>query len=84
MVDKNDWRLTIQGEYLTNARVVLKKFEVVRPDWDHEHCCFCWDKFSEYDGDLHEGYCTLDGKHWICKECFNDFKEMFGMTVVGG
>ena len=22
-------------------------------------------------------YCTEDMKHWICEECFNDFKEQF-------
>lgn len=27
---------------------------------DHDHCAFCWDKFAEYDGCLHEGYCTED------------------------
>jgi hypothetical protein len=31
---------------------------------------------------LHEGYCTLDDYHWICSECFHDFKELFGWRVV--
>ena len=39
------------------------------------------DKISEYDGDLHEGYCTKDEKCWICEKCFNDFKEMFDWKV---
>jgi len=26
---------------------------------DHDHCDFCWEKFSEHSGDLHEGYFAL-------------------------
>ena len=48
---------------------------------DHDHCAFCWDKFAEYDGCLHEGYCTEDGRDWVCEECFNDFKERFQWRV---
>ena len=48
---------------------------------DHDHCAFCWDKFAEYDGCLHEGFCTVDGSDWICEVCFNDFRERFGWKV---
>jgi hypothetical protein len=24
-----------------------------------------------------EGYTIVEKNHWICKSCFNDFKEMF-------
>ena len=27
-------------------------------------------------------YCSKDGLDWICAECFNDFKEKFGWTVL--
>ena len=27
-------------------------------------------------------YCTIDNYHWICENCFNDFKDMFKWTVV--
>jgi predicted Fe-S protein YdhL (DUF1289 family) len=30
---------------------------------------------------LHEGYCTQDEYHWICDQCFKDFKERFHWTV---
>lgn len=45
----------------------------------HKHCEFCWekamtDKPCEY-------YCTKDMYHWVCAECFQDFKEKFGWTV---
>lgn len=48
---------------------------------DHEHCAFCWTTISEYSGDLHEGYCTLDEYTWICPECYEDFKEDFHWTL---
>ena len=51
------------------------------PANDHDHCAFCWDKFAEYDGCLHEGFCTEDGMEWICEVCFNDFRERFGWQV---
>ena len=45
----------------------------------HEHCEFCWEKtMINITGEF---YCTKDMYHWICKECFEDFKEQFGWTV---
>ena len=52
-----------------------------KSDNDHDHCAFCWDKFAEYNGCLHEGYCTEDGREWICEACFSDFRERFGWKV---
>ena len=81
MLEKNDWGLLNQKEFLMNAK--LKKTDYTKPSdkWDHDHCAFCWDKFSENEGDLRQGYCTLDKKYWVCEECYNDFKEMFNFTV---
>lgn len=81
MPDKNDWRLLNQEEYLMNAKLTKSEYKKPSEKWDHDHCAFCWDKFSKNDGDLHEGYCTPDKKYWICEECFNDFKEMFRFKV---
>lgn len=77
MLEKNDWRLLNQEQYLMNARLKKADYKIPSEKWDHDHCAFCWDKFSENDDDLHSGYCTADGKFWICDECFEDFKEMF-------
>ena len=81
MLEKNDWRLLNQKEFLMNAK--LKKTDYTKPSdkWDHDHCAFCWDKFSENNSDQHEGCCTTDKKYWICEECFNDFKKMFGFKI---
>ena len=73
---QKDWRLTNQMDYL--YRATLKKAVFKASDTnDHEHCEFCWDKFGESEGLQKSGYCTLDGYHWICNECFQDFQEQF-------
>lgn len=45
----------------------------------HEHCAFCWEK-AMADNEC-EFYCTEDMRHWICKACFEDFKDTFRWTV---
>ncbi|MBR2869699.1 MAG: hypothetical protein IKB88_11645 [Clostridia bacterium] len=52
MLEKNDWRILNQQEYLMNAK--LKKMQYTKPSekWDHDHCAFCWDKFSDNGEDL--------------------------------
>lgn len=64
-----------------NAKLKIAQYIKPSDGWDHEHCAFCWDKFSENSEDLNKGYCTLDKKYWICEDCFNDFKEMFNFKV---
>lgn len=79
----NDWRLQGQELYLRGAALVFKRYKST-PGSDHEHCDFCWAKFFEPDGYLHEGYSTPDNKHWVCPQCYEDFREMFGWTLIDG
>ncbi len=81
-IKKDDWRLFNQEKYLKN--IPLKKVRFIQKDNDHDHthCTFCWDKFSENNGDLHMGYSTLDERYWICEVCYQDFREMFQWTVI--
>ena len=85
MREDSDWRLTGQEKYLHG--VMLRHCRYHRypnnPDHDHDHCAFCWAKFmvEDYPDVLHEGYCTQDEYHWICDQCFKDFKERFRWTV---
>lgn len=81
MAIQDDWRLFNQKDFLMNAKLIKMKYSKPSDKWDHDHCSFCWDKFSESDDDLQQGYCTEDGKYWICEECFNDFKDMFHFKV---
>ena len=65
MLEKNDWRLLNQQEYLMNAKLKKAEYKMPSEKWDHDHCAFCWDKFSENKEDLTQGYCTADQKYWI-------------------
>ncbi len=87
---KSDWRLTNQEKYLKGVALRMSRFKVRagRPDWDHEHCEFCWAKIVEEkrkqagDDLLIEAYATEDGARWVCPQCFSDFRGMFQWTVV--
>jgi hypothetical protein len=83
MVDENDWRLQGQEKYLSGVALHWKKWKKPREDWDHDHCAFCKAKFMEEKGPdiLNEGYTTTDDYHWVCKTCFDDFKDMFHWVV---
>ena len=74
-----DWRLQGQERYLVGAELEFRPFDGSLRD--HDHCEFCGEKFSPGEGDLHRGWCTPDGYHWVCEECFRDFRERFGWKV---
>jgi hypothetical protein len=92
----DDWRLGGQERYLQG--VALRRGAWHRPpsnpNWDHDHCSFCWATFMEADDPnappdaLAEGYTTTvehqhgDGYHWVCPACFSDFAERFEWRVV--
>ena len=87
---KSDWRLTNQEQYLKDVSLRMSRFKVRagQPDWDHEHCEFCWAKIVEEkwkkEGDdlLVEAYATENGHRWVCPKCFGDFRELFQWKVV--
>jgi len=81
----NDWRLMNQEKFLKNMELKFHKYEKSSATWDHDHCAFCTKKFvesyTEIETCTNEGYSTLDNYYWICKECYEDFKEMFNWTI---
>ena len=82
MCPKDDWTLTGQESYLKGKALYHRNWKARSAEWDHDHCEFCWRKFSAADGDAHEGYATEDSFRWICPACFRDFRVMFEWTVV--
>lgn len=76
-----DWRRAGQKEYLHGVVLVWRHYTPHREGWDHDHCEFCWAKFSSLPDELHEGYSTKDQYRWICKACFADFQEEFEWVV---
>lgn len=76
-----DWRLQGQETYLKEKTLTFSTYKVIDEDWDHDHCEFCFAKFSKnIEGALKEGYKTQD-ERWICTECFNDFHKHFKWKV---
>ena len=74
---KDDWRLNDQMDYLYGEKLERDTFRATETN-DHDHCCFCWKTFSEFPEDSHIGYCTDDRYCWVCDECYNDYKFIFG------
>lgn len=81
-VDPDDWRRQGQEEYLKEKTLIKRKYHPYREGWDHDHCEFCGDKFSLDEVDLHIGYSTVNGYHWICERCFVDFKDEFNWKLI--
>ncbi len=81
MIGKDDWRLRNQEDYLLGKALYLRKWKPLKEEWDHDHCEFCWNKFSNLPDTLHEGYTTEDRCYWICPNCYNDFKIMFKWEI---
>jgi hypothetical protein len=86
MSDEQDWRLTCQANYLQGVAIRRAVYKRPSEAWDHDHCEFCWAKFSEHDYQdeptLHVGYVANEGLHWICDRCFRDFRERFQWRVL--
>lgn len=80
-INKDDWRLTGQEAVLFKKKISYKKWEAKSAEWEHDHCVFCWNKFSDMADSLHGGYATEDETIWICSKCFEDFKDMFQWDV---
>ena len=84
--DKSDWRLQGQEKYLRGVTLVHRHYRPYPkdPKWDHDHCEFCMATFMVEDlpDVLHQGYATQDDYRWICRQCFEDFREMFGWSVI--
>jgi len=80
---ENDWRLTNQINYLKEVDLAWRHYRPSNSGNDHDHCEFCTAKFMEGGGAgaITDGYSTLDGCRWICKECFADFIDIFGWRV---
>ena len=70
----NDWRLFNQANYLKGETLKHSKWVTLQADWDHDHCAFCRDTI---DASTSMAYCTTDYYHWICEDCYADFKELF-------
>ncbi len=79
-----DWRLQGQERFLKGVSLAKQNYRRYREGWEHDHCEFCGAKFSERPEDLNVGYATTDCYHWICEDCYKDFKGQKGSGVFVG
>lgn len=66
-------------EYLHNKVLSFREFS--ESDGDHDHCELCWDRFSNYPDDLHNGYYEPLSGSWICEDCYNHLATLFAWSV---
>ena len=77
----DDWRLQGQERYLLNVALEFKTY-LCRSGSDHDHCEFCYAKFSlDIPDALTAGFATADAYRWICAVCYSDFKHQFGWST---
>ena len=62
----------------TNCGYEYLEGEQIQHFW-HEHCDFCLEKALTDNPCTF--YCTEDMCHWICEECFEDFRAKFNWAV---
>jgi hypothetical protein len=92
---EEDWRLMGQERFLQGAAFRHKPYRAWRDDWEHDHCAFCTRELVEKgassdDPDAQtEGYAAIgrgprgeDDYHWVCDDCFGDFRDRWEWTVV--
>ena len=78
----SDWRITSQESYLLDAIFEKKIYRKKSVEWDHDHCDFCNEKFSEdHKLGMIEGYYTENQESWVCEKCFIDFKDLFRFNL---
>jgi hypothetical protein len=75
----DDWRIHGQERWLVGAVLHFAPYLTLRPTWDHDHCAFCWARFTQepYPDTLQAGYTDDENFHWVCPQCFDDFQERF-------
>ena len=76
-----DWRILPWHAARFTGLTLRWRPWVPAPGDDHDHCAFCWDKFAALEGCLRAGYCTADGRDWVCETCFRDFRGRFRWEV---
>ncbi|MDE7181874.1 MAG: hypothetical protein K2O41_02420 [Clostridia bacterium] len=86
MMHNQDWRIETYRGHLNGETFSLKDFVSTATN-NHEHCVFCWRKITDLNIEEcdREGYCAFNSKtgqaNWVCKGCFNDFKEQFNFKL---
>ena len=83
MIEKDDWRLLNDVEYLKDKELNPTDGEEITAHAPHlKTCAFCWEQVRDT---RHQWwYLPLDLSCCICEKCCDDFKEMFRWKMLDG
>ena len=81
---RDDWRIMGQEGYLLDKVLIYIQFDRSLCIEDFDKCEFCSKAFDEGKTQNEFAYFEPNNRVWICKDCFNDFKDHFRWTVHGG
>ena len=84
---RNEWihdcLTSVRFDHMRGVKLFLLPYKAKSTKWDHDHCEFCWQKFTEDRPDTaHEGFTTEDRYYWVCRECFELFKDEYRWKTV--
>jgi len=76
-------RLEYCKEAIIDKKFELKEWFTPSKDWTHDHCEICGKHISDKKGADNGAYSNSvkENEDWICKECFNKYKEELGLIV---
>ena len=82
-VPEDDWRRQGQEKSLRGLSFTPRNYSAVADPLAHNHCEFCYRKFSHAPEDLHEGFATEDLSRWVCPGCYRDFASEYRWAPPG-
>ena len=83
MIEKKDWRLLNDVEYLKNKAINPTDGEDITQYVKYlKKCIFCWEEVK--DTPYQCWFIPEDLSCCICEECYNDFKELFNWKKLDG
>jgi hypothetical protein len=59
-------------------------YKAAPPDLAYDHCELCWRTFTPriWPETLRWGYATVDDRHWLCPDCFDELKDHYRLNLV--
>lgn len=83
MIEKDDWRLLNDVDYLKNMEINPTDGEDITKYAPYlKKCIFCWDEVRD---NRHQfWYIPTDISCCICENCYNDFKGKFQWKKLDG
>ena len=87
MIFNDDWRLDGKDNWPAEREFRWVPWFSKQPDWDHDHCAFCWAEFAAIATEhapLAAGWLAVDDDAtWVCPECMEAFRVPLKIKALG-